>query len=70
VEHEAPEESFQDFFAQQGFGDSARAESGEDLFEALSGARADRAGGPLRGRDRERSSSCRSRTRWPAAGGG
>ena len=53
VEHEAPEESFQDFFAQQGFGDSARAESGEDLFEALFGARADRAGGPLRGRDRE-----------------
>ena len=53
AEHEAPEESFEDFFAQQGFGESARAQSGEDLFEALFGARADRAGGPLRGRDRE-----------------
>src|ERR1700689_3068605 len=52
AEHEAPEESFEDFFTQQGFGDS-RVEFGEDLFEALFGARAGRAGGPLRGHDRE-----------------
>jgi curved DNA-binding protein len=53
AEREAPEESFEDFFAQDGFGDGTRAEFGEDLFEALFGARAGRAGGPLRGRDRE-----------------
>jgi curved DNA-binding protein len=53
TEHEAPEESFDEFFAEQGFGDSARAEFGDDLFEALFGARPGRAGGPLRGRDRE-----------------
>ena len=53
TEREAPEESFEDFFAQQGFGDGARVEFGEDLFEALFGARAGRGGGPLRGRDRE-----------------
>jgi curved DNA-binding protein len=55
TEREAPEESFEDFFAHQGFGDS-RVEFGEDLFEALfggRGGRGDRAGGPLRGRDRE-----------------
>ena len=52
AEREAPEESFEDFFADQGFGDS-RVEFGGDLFEALFGARADRADGPLRGRDRE-----------------
>ncbi len=53
AEHEAPEESFEDFFAHQGFGDGTRVEFGEDLFEALFGARAGRAGGPLRGLDRE-----------------
>jgi len=59
AEREAPEESFEDFFAHQGFGDShvefgdSHVEFGEDLFEALFGARADRAGGPLRGRDQE-----------------
>ena len=53
TEREAPEESFEDFFAHQGFGDGARVEFGEDLFEALFGARAARGGGPLRGRDRE-----------------
>jgi curved DNA-binding protein len=52
AEREAPEESFEDFFAHQGFADS-RVEFGEDLFEALFGARAGRADGPLRGRDRE-----------------
>ncbi len=52
TEREAPEESFEDFFAQEGFGDG-RVEFGEDLFEALFGARTHRAGGPLRGRDRE-----------------
>ncbi|HET9104903.1 MAG TPA: DnaJ C-terminal domain-containing protein [Solirubrobacteraceae bacterium] len=52
VEQQAPEESFEDFFAEQGFGDQ-RVEFGEDLFEALFGARAGRAGGPLRGHDRE-----------------
>jgi curved DNA-binding protein len=52
TEREAPEESFEDFFTQEGFGDG-HVEFGEDLFEALFGARAHRAGGPLRGRDRE-----------------
>ncbi len=53
AEREAPEESFEDFFAHQGFGEGAHVEFGEDLFEALFGARAGRAGGPLRGLDRE-----------------
>jgi curved DNA-binding protein len=53
AEQEAPEESFEDFFAHQGFGDGTRVEFGEDLVEALFGARGGRAGGPLRGRDRE-----------------
>ena len=53
AEHEAPDESFEDFFAHQGFGDGTRVECGDDLFEALFGARAGRAGGPLRGHDRE-----------------
>jgi len=59
AEREAPEESFDDFFANQGFGDGTRVEFSEDLFEALFGARAGRggrggrAGGPLRGRDTE-----------------
>ena len=53
AEHEAPDESFEDFFAHQGFGDGTHVEFGEDLFEALFGARAGRAGEPLRGRDRE-----------------
>jgi curved DNA-binding protein len=53
TEHETPEASFEEFFADQGFGDSTRAEFGDDLFEALFGARPGRAGGPLRGRDRE-----------------
>jgi curved DNA-binding protein len=53
AEREAPEESFEEFFAQQGFGDGTRVDFGGDLFEALFGARADRASGPLRGRDRE-----------------
>src|SRR5579862_7935994 len=53
AEREAPEESFEDFFAHQGFGDGARVEFGDDLFEALFGTRAGRGGGPLRGHDRE-----------------
>jgi curved DNA-binding protein len=53
AEREAPEESFEDFFADQGFGYGTRVEFGDDLFEALFGARGGRAGGPLRGRDRE-----------------
>ena len=53
AEREAPEESFEDFFAHQGFGDSANAGFGGDLFEALFGSRAGRTTGPLRGRDRE-----------------
>ena len=48
-----PGESFEDFVAHRGFGDGTRAEFGEDLFEALFGARAARGSGPLRGRDRE-----------------
>jgi curved DNA-binding protein len=53
AEREAPEESFEDFFADQGFGDGTHVGFGGDLFEALFGARAGRADGPLRGRDRE-----------------
>jgi curved DNA-binding protein len=53
AEREEPGESFEDFFAHQGFGDGTRVEFGEDLFEALFGMRAGRAGGPLRGLDRE-----------------
>ena len=53
AEREAPEESFEDFFADQGFGDGTHVEFGEDLFEALFGSRGGRTGGPLRGRDRE-----------------
>ena len=53
TEREAPEESFEDFFAQQGFGGRGRVEFGDDLFEALFGARGGRAAGPLRGRDQE-----------------
>jgi curved DNA-binding protein len=53
TEHETPEERFEEFFADEGFGDSTRADFGDDLFEALFGARPGRAGGPLRGRDRE-----------------
>ena len=53
TEHEAPGETFQDFFTHQGFGDGTRVEFGDDLFEALFGARAGRGSGPLRGPDRE-----------------
>ncbi|HUE27111.1 MAG TPA: DnaJ C-terminal domain-containing protein [Solirubrobacteraceae bacterium] len=53
AEHETPDESFEDFFAHQGFGDGTRAGFGDDLFEALFGARSGRAGGPVRGQDRE-----------------
>ena len=53
TEREAPEESFEDFFTHQGFGDGIRADFGGDLFEALFGARTARATGPLRGRDVE-----------------
>jgi curved DNA-binding protein len=53
AEREAPDESFEDFFAHQGFGDGTHVEFGDDLFEALFGARAGRARGPLRGHDRE-----------------
>jgi curved DNA-binding protein len=51
VEREAPNESFEDFFADQGWGDGRGAEFGGDLFEALFGAQ--RMGGSIRGRDRE-----------------
>jgi curved DNA-binding protein len=53
AEREAPNESFEDFFAHQGFGEGTHVEFGDDLFEALFGARAGRATGPLRGHDRE-----------------
>ena len=54
-EQAAPDTSFQDFFADQGFGGGdARMEFGDDLFERLFGGRADnRQRGPLRGHDRE-----------------
>ena len=53
AEREAPGESFEDFFAHQGFGDGTHVGFGDDLFEALFGVRAGRAGGSLRGLDRE-----------------
>jgi curved DNA-binding protein len=53
TEREAPNESFTDFFSAQGWGDGTGAEFGEDLFEALFGARSQRMGGSIRGRDRE-----------------
>ncbi len=53
AEHEAPDESFEDFFANRGFGGGAHVEFGDDLFEALFGTRAGRADGPLRGLDRQ-----------------
>jgi curved DNA-binding protein len=53
TEHEAPEESFEDFFTHEGFGNGTRVEFGDDLFEALFGARPGRASGSLRGHDRE-----------------
>lgn len=61
AEREAPDESFAEFFAQQGWGadqgwrDGTTVEFGGDLFEALFGARAQRPAGPSRGRDREAS---------------
>ncbi len=53
AEQEAPGESFEDFFAQEGYGGGTRVEFGEDLFEALFGTRSGYTSGPLRGRDRE-----------------
>ena len=54
TERQAPGESFEEFFTDQGWGDATGGVGfGEDLFEALFGARSQRAGGPLRGRDRE-----------------
>ncbi len=53
AEHEAHEQSFEEFFAREGFGQGARVEFGEDLFESLFGAGARRPEGPLRGRDHE-----------------
>ena len=58
-EQEAPDANFEEFFTRQGFGrDDARVEFGDDLFERMFGGRAGagtgwRAGGPLRGFDRE-----------------
>jgi curved DNA-binding protein len=67
-EQEAPAEDFEDFFTRQGYGgdragagfggDEAGAEFSDDLFERLFGGRFGggpgwRAGGPLRGSDRE-----------------
>jgi curved DNA-binding protein len=58
-EQEAPDANFEEFFTRQGFGgDGARGEFSDDLFERLFGGRSGggpgrRAGGPLRGLDRE-----------------
>jgi curved DNA-binding protein len=57
-EQEAPDASFEEFFARQGFGSAdTRVEFGDDLFERLFGGRGGGAGawsgGPLRGHDRE-----------------
>jgi curved DNA-binding protein len=53
TEREAPNESFEEFFTTQGWGDGAGVHFGGDLFEALFGARSQRTAGPMRGRDRE-----------------
>ena len=53
AEQQAPNENFAEFFTDQGWGDGTGVEFGGDLFEALFGARAQRGGGSLRGRDRE-----------------
>ncbi len=53
TERESPDESFTEFFTNQGWGGERNVEFGEDLFEALFGTRGQRTGGPLRGRDRE-----------------
>jgi curved DNA-binding protein len=53
AEQGAPNENFAEFFTDRGWGDGSGVEFGGDLFEALFGARAQRTGGPLRGRDRE-----------------
>jgi len=53
AEQETPNESFAEFFTDQGWGDGVGVEFGGDLFDALFGARAQRVGGPIRGRDRE-----------------
>ncbi len=53
AEREAPDESFNEFFTNQGWGGERNMEFGGDLFEALFGARGQRTGGSLRGRDRE-----------------
>src|SRR5579863_3965643 len=53
AEQQAPEESFEDFFTHEGFGNGSRVEFGDDLFEALFGARSGRTTGALRGNDRE-----------------
>jgi curved DNA-binding protein len=53
AERVAPDQSFEEFLAHQGFDDSTHVEFGDDLFEALFGARTGRARGALRGRDRE-----------------
>src|SRR5271163_3440093 len=54
VEREAPDESFEEFFTDQGWGDVRGVEFGQgDLFDALFGGRAQRMGGSMRGRDRE-----------------
>jgi len=57
-EQEAPDASFEDFFAHQGFGrDDTGVQFSDDLFERLFGGQAGGAsrgaGGPLRGHDRE-----------------
>jgi curved DNA-binding protein len=53
AEREAQNENFEEFFTDQGWGNGRGVEFGEDLFEALFGAREQRMGGPMRGRDRE-----------------
>ncbi len=53
TEREAPDENFADFFTDQGWGNASGGEFPGDLFEALFGERAQRASGPIRGRDRE-----------------
>ena len=53
TEREAPNENFEEFFTDHGWGDGRGVEFGDDLFEALFGAREQRMGGSVRGRDRE-----------------
>ncbi len=70
AEHEAPEESFEDFFAHQGFGDGTRVHSATICSRRCSGHERAARAARFAAATVTRSSNCRSRTRSPGAGGG